>query len=352
MTKKTRYFLAGAAAILVAGIGVGLFAYYGLGRQAIFQPGLPDELRYVPQNAALVAYANVQAVMNSDLRRELDRAAGDGPRNRGEIHDVAGIDIETQVNHVVAYLEKGGGPWRQAPRGLMLASGTFEQSKIEQYIRDHGGTIEDYHGKHIALHHEESMSMDGRPDRRGPDRDSDMAVGFLQPNVVALGHVDLVRAVIDRNAASSSANVTSNEELMRIIRDASGETAWVVGHFDEVTSHMGLPPQVRQQVPPLRLVSAKAHIDGGVKATIRAETEDDVSADQMRDVVRGFVSLARMQGGGKPELQDTLKSIELAGSGKVVQVSFSMTPETFRQIVPSRGRRPEPPPFAPPAPPR
>jgi hypothetical protein len=187
-----------------------------------------------------------------------------------------------------------------------------------------------------------------------------MAVGFLQPNLIALGHADLVRAAIDLSTNTSpAANVTSNAEVMELVRDAAGDTAWVVGRFDAVSRRIGVPPAMRQQVPPLRMVAAKARINGGVKATVRAETADPAAADQLRDVIRGFVSLIRLQAGAKPEMQDLLKSIELGGRGSTVQLSFAMSAETFRAVVPQpgsnlgRGRSPElPVPPAPPAPPR
>ena len=104
---------------------------------------------------------------------------------------------------------------------------------------------------------------------------------------------------------------------------------------------------LRQQVPPLRLVSASAHIDGGVKATIKAETADKASADQLRDVVRGAVSFARLQAGSKPELQDSLNSIDIGGTGTTVQLSFMMSADAFRAIVPQR-RAPSDQPLPPP----
>lgn len=356
MTTKTRYFLIGSGVVLLAGLSVaGAAYYYQTGRAAGVPAGLPDELRYVPASAELVAYADVQAVMNSELRRELERATLGPRRGRSDMNDFAGIDLEKQVNHIVAYLEKidGGSndpqgakpadPRANPPRGLMLAQGTFDQATVEQFIRDHGGAIEDYHGKHMAIHR---PSADDRG-RRGPAEE--MAVGFLQPNLIALGHAELVRRALDLSTnPSSAANVTTNAELMDMVRDASGETAWVVGHFDAVSRRMGMPSAMREQVPPLRMVAAKAKINGGVKATIKAETADQAAADQMRDVIRGFVSLIRMQGGAKPELQEALKSIELGGTGSTVQLSFAMTPETFRAIVPQRGQRPG---FGPPAPP-
>ena len=131
--------------------------------------------------------------------------------------------------------------------------------------------------------------------------------------------------------------------MMRLIRDAAGSTAWVIGHFDAFRRRMKVPAEVTSKVPPLRLISAKANVNGGVRANIRAEAGDDAAAQQLRDAVRGFVSLARLHSCGKPEFDDTLKSIELSGTEKTVQLSFAMSPETLRRIAP--------PPPAPPPPP-
>jgi hypothetical protein len=300
----------------------------------------------------MVGYVDIHTVMNSDLRRSLERAAATergGDKRKGDIHDFAGIDLETQVNHVVGYLEKidagpAGAPGAQPseprgdlqPRGLLFAQGTFEQAKVEQFIGEHGGTMAEYHGKHLAVHRHTSDDPNNK-DRQGRE---EMAVGFLQPNLIALGDVDLVRRAIDlSNNSSGDANVMSNAEVMKMARDAAGETAWVVGNFDAVSRKMGLPSALRQQVPPLRMVSAKAHINGGVKATIKAETADQAAADQMRDVLRGFVSVVRLQAGAKPELQSALKTLELGGTGSTVQLSFALTPEIVLTIMPPHGPR-------------
>src|SRR4051812_44435485 len=106
MTQRTRYFFSIAAVLLVAGIGVGLVAFYRTSRQAAIPAGLPDELRYVPATAELVAYADVKTVLNSELRRELERSTMGPRRGRSDMHELAGIDVEKQVDHIVAYLEK------------------------------------------------------------------------------------------------------------------------------------------------------------------------------------------------------------------------------------------------------
>ena len=82
MTKKTRYFMGGSAAILVAGLGTGLVAYYGGGFPSLSASRSgPSELSYVPADAAVVAFANVREVMDSQLRQRLKAVlpAGTGP---------------------------------------------------------------------------------------------------------------------------------------------------------------------------------------------------------------------------------------------------------------------------------
>jgi hypothetical protein len=148
--------------------------------------------------------------------------------------------------------------------------------------------------------------------------------------------------------------------MMDLVRDNSGSTAWVAGQFEEIRRRMKLPTAISGQVPPVRLVSAKADINGGVKATIRADAGDKAAADQLRDVVRGFISLARLQAGQKDQFATVLKTVELSGTDNTVRLSFAVSPETLRLIAPrptrgtgAPGNLPEPPapPPVPPAPP-
>ena len=341
MTKKTRYFVLAACAVLVVGVGGGLIAYLAYNRAAGVPAGLPPELRYVPANVTVVAFADVRGVMNSELRRSLIPSIDpESRKGRRIMNDFAGVDVEKQVNRVVAFIEPYTPPDPQTqakpeiPRALVLVNGTFDQARIEASISEHGGTMDEYKGRKIFVRREESHEF---------------ALGLVEPDLLALGQADLVRRVIDSSQDSSAAaqNITTNADMMSLIRDNAGSTAWVVGQFDEIRRRMRLPSGVAGQVPPMRLVSVKANINGGIKATIRAEAGDKAAADQLRDVVRGFISLARLQAGAKPELENVLKTVELSGTDATVRLSFAVSPETLRVITPGPRRRGEPP--APPA---
>jgi len=70
----------------------------------------------------------------------------------------------------------------------------------------------------------------------------------------------------------------------------------------------------------------------GLNGTLRAETRDDEAANNLRDVVRGFVALAKLQAGSRPEFQAVVQSLELGGSDKTVTLSFSVSGEVFDAI--------------------
>ena len=77
-------------------------------------------------------------------------------------------------------------------------------------------------------------------------------------------------------------------------------------------------------LPPITWFSASGTIDDGIAAVLRAETNSDEAAKNLRDVVQGFVALASLQAGSKPELKALAQSLEISGTGKTVALSFSV----------------------------
>ena len=55
--------------------------------------------------------------------------------------------------------------------------------------------------------------------------------------------------------------------------------------------------------PPITWFSVSGHVNGGIAALLRAEARDEESANNLRDVVRGFLALAKLQASAKPEYQ-------------------------------------------------
>lgn len=320
MTTKTRYFVVGSMLTLTIGLGVGLVAYsVGFSTSAFTREGGPAELQFVPANASLVAYADVHDVMTSDLRQKVRSAFPTKEDGQHEFQNQTGINIETDIDHVlVAIVPTGEETGRMPGSPIVLARGQFDQVKIEALMREHGAQVEDYKGARLVV----GGAVEGKPS---------LSLAFLEPGLVAVGSHALIRGAVDLKSGGSS--IAANDEMMGLIRDLESGNAWAAGRFDALTSRANLPDGVAQQIPAITLFSASAHIDSGIRGTFRAESRDEASASSLRDVVRGFLALAKMQTSARPEFASMLESLQLGGTGKTVALSFDLPPAMLDTLV-------------------
>ena len=330
MTRRTRVFMALAAGVLVLGVCVGLVAMYsGLPVLAQFGASRP-ELAYLPQDVRLVAYANVRQVMDSEIHRKLrdarpdgaggsDRRGGPGGARENDLFRQAGIDVETDVDLVVVSLT--GDANDETP--LVLARGRFDDDLIETLIRQRGGGVEEYRGVRLLTHRDEGRAM---------------GVSFVEPNLVAFGSEQAVRLAIDTKAGAVP-DVAGNDTVMGMIRDVDDGNAWAVGRFDAISRRAPLPADVARQLPPLDWFSVSGHINGGLDGTLRLETRDAAAADDLRQVVQGFLALARLQTGRLEQFRALIESINLGGQGTTVTVTFSVPPTVIDALAALRNER-------------
>ena len=327
MTKKTRYFMAGSGALMAAALCTGLVAYYAGGFQAVSASVIEEELRYIPADATVVAYADVKAIMTSELRTRLKQAMPMQEQGQQEFQQQTGIDIERDIDYVVAAMSPKIGEHMEGA-GLIVARGRFNDGLLETLAREHGGTVEDYKGKRLIV----------APAGMHADTDSPVQVGhknivlaFLETGLLAVGDSATVKAAID--AGTSPTSITSNDEMMQLVRDiGSGNNAWAVGRFDVIASQAKLPEEISTRLPPVKWFAVAGHVNGGLSGTLRAEARDDQSAENLRDVVRGFLALARLQTQADPRTAGLVDSLQLAGTGKTVSLSFSVPAEILNLI--------------------
>lgn len=352
MTAKTRYFVVVSLLVLVVGLGTGLVAYYvGFPAGAFSRRGGPDELQFVPADATVIAYADVHHIMTSELRQRLHQGLPMTQDGKQELENQTGINIETDIDHVVACLHPDPASTNTPGTGLVLAKGRFDEVKIEALMRDHGAQVQDYHSKRL-------ITAEFNGDH--PHGQNGLAVAFLEPGLVALGGTQIVRDAIDlheksapppvgsptpgvpppQGSASPGAPATSNTELMDLVRSLDGGNAWAVGRFDALRSRANLPQDFANRLPPITWFSVSGHIDGGIRGVIRAETRDDESAKNLRDVVQGFLALGKLQAGSRPDFQAVMQSLQLGGVGKTVELSFDIPAALFNAIGNMKGHPP------------
>jgi hypothetical protein len=341
-------------------------AYYGGGFPSLSASRSgPAELAYVPADATIVAYANVGEVMASQLRQRLKERMPD-ERGQQEFQQATGIDIERDIQYVVAAVTSAD---QSNPNGLVVARGNFNPTQLETLAREHGGVVEDYKGKRLVTvsngsHEQAESDADATADQTDTAKPRlhrnhhPMSLAFLEPGLVAIGSETAIKSSIDAQLTAHS--ITSNDDMMELVSDIErGNTAWAVGRFDAIANQARLPEQIRSQIPAVKTFAIMSHIDGGLSGTLRAEARDDAAAENLRQVVQGFLALGRLQSQRYPKIAAMLQSLQLTGTGKTVALSFAVPAEIFDMIPKAPGAAgvgaaaPMPPaPPAPPAPPQ
>lgn len=323
MNKRTRYFMVGSTAIVVLGLCTGLVAFYngGLNLTSSFSRG-PSEMAYLPADAAMVGFANVREVMNSEFRQKMIAVIPSG-EERDEFQRQTGIDIEHDIDTVVAASTVAD----PDKHGLVLVRGRFNDGQIEGVIRQHGGTMEQYNGIRMVVANPANMTHDGMP-RDVVEKSDSFALAFLETGLLAVGSETAVKAAIDAKASGN--NATTNEELMKYINEIqTGQSAWAVGRFDAIKGSPDMPDQIKQHLPAVQWFAVSTRINGGVTGTLRAEAADDASAENLRDVVRGGLAMGRLVSGNDPRVDMLINSLQMSGSGKTVSLSFAVSPEVI-----------------------
>ncbi len=316
MTKKTRLFMTGSAAVMAAGLCIGLAAYYGGGFQTLSASTGPSELAYIPADAAVIAYADVGAIMNSELRQRIRQAMPGQEKGQEEFQRETGIDIERDIQYVVAAMTPG-----TSHSGLLVARGNFNPTQLESLAVQHGGVVETYRETRLLS--------------KPAGADSSGSLAFLEPGLLAIGETATIKRAIDAHRTATA--ITGNEEIMTLVKQIElSHNAWAVGRFDILTSHAKLPEQVSRQLPPIKWFAAASHINGGVSGMVRVEATDDAAAELLRRQLNGALAFGEMMGRSDPRAAAVLQSVQMSGTGKTVQLSFAIPAELLQMALPNR----------------
>jgi len=323
MTQRTRYFLLGSALVVAVCLCTGLVAYYSGNLPFGNSSKGPAELAYLPEDTAVVAYADVKAVMNSEVAKKLREALPTG-EEKERIQAELGLDLEKDVDSVVVGTP-GVGPGPMGNGVIALIRGRFDQARIEAIARQHGSRFEDYNGKRIVLLTMDEPQVNGQ----GANAHARGALSFVEPGLIALGDVEAIKHGID-SAAAGGKNVTDQAELMGYIGSIGNQsTAWVVGKFDALAKRTPMPADIAAQLPPVQWLMANVHIDGGISGQVRAETRDADAAKNLRDVIQGGLAAGHLLAGKDSRVDTMINSLQVGGTGKSVSVNFTVPPEVL-----------------------
>ena len=328
MSRRTRYVALASGGVLAVGLCGGLLAY--LNRDAArgaASSALP-ELAFVPPHATALAFADMRAVMSSELRERISRFAPDGV-GREQLERQLGLDIERDIDRVLAYwvpetdADAGGdadaGVGAGAGRGdgssgLALFRGRLDAGRLEAVARRGGAEVTEEDGARIVNRHVEGAGS--------------LAMAFLEPGLAAVGELAAVRSAVRRG--SRGTGIDADAEMMRLLgRVDPRSNFWAVGRFGDAGLLGWVPEQVSARLPPVTAFAVQGRVNGGVSLSLAVEGRDDAAAQSLRDVVRGFVALAQLQTFGDPAVQAILDSLQTGGEGTAVTLTVRVPAEAI-----------------------
>ena len=78
-----------------------------------------------------------------------------------------------------------------------------------------------------------------------------------------------------------------------------------------------------------------------MSGTFKAEAKDEATAKNLRDVMAGFLAMAKMQAGNKPGMQQLADSLVISGEGNTVALAFTIPTEVIDVLEGlAKGRKP------------
>lgn len=308
MAPNTRKFLVGSAIVVAAGLCTGLVAYYS---GALPGRAIRTEFSYIPGDVSAVAFADVRGIMDSEFSQRIREVMPTGAE-KNRLLEETGIDIERDIDTVLAGLSGS-----DASGAVVVMRGRFDQSRIEALAVRNGARPEQYGGRAMLV----GLST---PDEAHVPADHVPALAFLDDGLLAIGEVTAIRKAID--VAAAGTDVASSADMMRFISTVQGSgNAWFVGRADRMTNQPQLPDVVRDHAEAIEWVSVSADIGRDVRALIRAEARDEQSGQQLRTVVAGALTAAKMFGEHDARFATALNSVQTTGSGRSVEVSFELS---------------------------
>ncbi len=320
MSRRTRYVALASGGVLAVGLCGGLLAYLNRDAARGAAAGALPELAFVPPHATALAFADVRAVMSSELRERISRFAPDGV-GREQLHRYLGLDIERDIDRVLAYwapepdADAGeGDEWS----GLAFFRGRLDAERLVTTARLGGAEVTEENGTRIV-----SRDIDGA---------GSLAMALLAPGLAAVGELAAVRSAARRG--SGEAGIDADAEMMRLLGRVDPRSSfWAVGKFGDAGLLGWVPEQVSARLPPVTAFSVQGRVNGGISLSLAVEGRDETAAQSLRDVVRGFVALAQLQTFGDPAVQSILESLQTGGEGTAVTLSLRVPAEAIELLL-------------------
>ena len=139
------------------------------------------------------------------------------------------------------------------------------------------------------------------------------SLAFISPGLVAVGSRTLIRGAVDRQNGGGKTMLSSQAAhgAGAVMRDRD---AWAVGRLDVADGSGSAAAGCFRASFRRSIGSPRApNVNGGIRGVVQVEAADEEAANNLREVVRGFVALGRLQSHSQPAVKAFLDTLVLGG---------------------------------------
>jgi len=334
---RGRTVVSAAAALVAAGGAIALSALFlGPSAKAAVGP-MPGDALLLPADAKFVGGIDVKRFVQSQFYVKYASPQAKGrPETFRELEEKTGLNPERDIDQVVFAGTPPGGAARE--NAIVVAIGRFDRAKISRTIETEkkGVTSKSVQGVTVYLFEE---------GQRGAS-----ALAFVDDRTLVMGSQAAVEAAI-LSQSQGGKTLKQNASIMALLEKVRPDaTFWAVGDqslFQNMPKNVPGPGGSGQiTLPGLRSLTVAGDMDPAVALEITGETIDDAAAKNLADVVRGFVALAALQSGQRPELKELASAISVTTEANQVRVNARVPYELLDALQPkpktrTQGAEPE-----------
>jgi hypothetical protein len=315
--KKSRWITVFAVGIVLAGLGMGLAAYFSVPGTSARASTLPDAAAWMPASANFVAYIDISSLLSSPLKQQWEQRKNI-VKEVEEFREKTGMDPWADFRT----LSFSAGQMGDAENWGLALTGDLDPEKLIAVIEKREQLERSSHG-------DVTLYLFEKPDDTKSPRAK--ALAFPSLSTALFGSPGYVRNMLDVGAGAQASVIEGPlAEWIDVL--PLNETFWCVGNAKEfrrfVNEKEGSP-----SIPPLQAFSVSGNLDADFSMIGRARTADADSARKLADVVRGFIALGSLQQQNRPELQAVLDSVQIDTLEANVEVVMSVPYETLRRLM-------------------
>jgi hypothetical protein len=253
-----------------------------------------------------------------------------------EIFSDLGFDPLKDLHRIVIAMPGGA----DTDRGLVIAHGTFDETKFEKRAKDAAENNDDVFKIHKVKLGADSMGT--VYEVIVPGQDTSIFVAMVSNKImVASPGKDYVVDALKQHRAKKKATL-KNKEFQALVENLDPKHAIsfaVLGKSLAAAVSDALPAGFADSIKKIEVIGGGLTVTNEVKLEVLVASADATSADSVRmtldkGVKLGMVGLALLTEGRKDleVLLEVVKTIKISGKGKVVSLSAKLTADVLKDF--------------------